>query len=49
MESQDNTRGTRMTCTDDDCSCLLEIIDPCPHGATYTCACGHPMEAVSAT
>lgn len=44
MEAKDNTTGTQMTCTNSECNCLLEIITPCPHGSTYTCACGHPLE-----
>jgi hypothetical protein len=47
MDTSENTAGTRLTCTDDGCACELEIISPCPHGNTYTCACGHPLEAVT--
>jgi hypothetical protein len=47
MEASENTAGTHLTCTDDDCACELEIISPCPHGTTYTCACGYPLEPVS--
>jgi hypothetical protein len=46
MDADDNTAGTTMTCTNPECSCVLEIVSPCPHGDTYTCACGHPMEAI---
>lgn len=49
MDAQQNVAGTRMTCTDDDCNCELQINVPCPHGTTYTCACGHPMEAIEAS
>jgi hypothetical protein len=48
MDAADNTSGTVLTCTNDDCSCRLRIEEPCPHGSTYTCACGHPFEAVGA-
>jgi hypothetical protein len=36
-----NDTGTILTCTNDDCGCRLRIEVPCPHGDTYTCACGH--------
>jgi hypothetical protein len=39
-----NERGTILTCTNDDCACRLRIEEPCPHGDTYTCACGHALE-----
>jgi hypothetical protein len=45
MDAEQNVTGTRMTCTDPDCNCELQINVPCPHGSTYTCACGHPFEA----
>jgi metallothionein len=38
-----NEPGTILTCTNDDCECRLRIEVPCPHGDTYTCACGHPF------
>jgi hypothetical protein len=38
-----NQRGVTLTCTNDDCPCELQINVPCPHGDTYTCACGHPL------
>ena len=38
--------GTTLTCTNDDCGCRLQIIEPCPHGDGYTCACGHPFTTV---
>jgi len=41
-----NAPGTILTCTNDDCGCRLRIEEPCPHGDTYTCACGHPFEDV---
>ena len=40
-----NESGTILTCTDESCGCRLRIEQPCPHGDTYTCACGHPFEA----
>ena len=40
-----NEPGTTLTCTDDACGCELTIQKPCPHGDTYTCACGHPLKA----
>lgn len=36
-----------MTCTNPDCDCVLQIIEPCPHGSAYTCACGHELQALS--
>jgi hypothetical protein len=47
MDEAKNAAGTRLTCTNDECPCELQITTPCPHGATYTCACGHPFEPVS--
>jgi metallothionein len=38
-----NETGTILTCTNDGCACRLRIEEPCPHGDTYTCACGHPF------
>lgn len=40
----ENQAGTVLTCTNPDCGCRLRIEEPCPHGDTYTCACGHRME-----
>ena len=40
-----NEAGTVLTCGNGDCGCRLRIEQPCPHGDTYTCACGHPLEA----
>lgn len=40
-----NEAGTTLTCTNDGCGCRLRIESPCPHGDTYTCACGHPLVA----
>ncbi len=40
-----NETGTILTCSNSDCGCRLRIEEPCPHGDTYTCACGHPFEA----
>ena len=42
-----NEAGTVLTCTNPDCGCLLRIEQPCPHGDTYTCACGHPLTDAS--
>jgi hypothetical protein len=38
-----NETGTVLTCTNAECDCRLRIERPCPHGDTYTCACGHPF------
>ncbi len=46
MDESQNVAGTRLTCTDVDCDCELQINTPCPHGTTYTCACGHAFEPV---
>jgi hypothetical protein len=46
LESEQNVAGMRMTCSNPDCDCELEIVAPCPHGNGYTCACGHEFEAV---
>lgn len=48
LKEQQNVAGTRMTCTNPDCDCELQIITPCPHGTNYTCACGHALEGLSA-
>ena len=48
MEQPNNSPGTRLTCTNDDCPCELQINTPCPHGSIYTCACGHDLRAVPA-
>ena len=42
-----NESGTVLTCTNADCGCRLRIEQPCPHGDTYTCACGHPFTEAS--
>jgi len=47
MDDSMNVTGTRLTCSNEDCPCELQINTPCPHGTTYTCACGHPLEPVS--
>ena len=47
MDDAANTAGTRLSCTNTDCPCELQITTPCPQGASYTCACGHPLEAVA--
>jgi hypothetical protein len=36
-----NEPGATLTCENPDCGCRLRIEQPCPHGDTYTCACGH--------
>jgi hypothetical protein len=38
-----NEPGVTLTCTNESCGCRLRIEQPCPHGDTYTCACGHPL------
>lgn len=45
MNADSNKAGTVLTCANDDCGCRLRIEEPCPHGDTYTCACGHPFVA----
>jgi hypothetical protein len=47
MSTDANRTGTILTCSNADCSCRLRIEEPCPHGDTYTCACGHPFEAMA--
>jgi hypothetical protein len=44
MDASKNVAGTRLTCSNPDCECELQIVTPCPHGDTYTCGCGHPFE-----
>ena len=46
MDEIDNVSGTILTCSNPECGCELEIIQPCPHGPEYTCACGQPLEAL---
>jgi hypothetical protein len=46
MNPDMNVTGTVLSCTNSDCGCRLRIQEPCPHGDTYRCACGHPLEAV---
>ncbi|HEV7721078.1 MAG TPA: hypothetical protein VGO60_07325 [Iamia sp.] len=43
------TTGSILTCTNDDCPCRIEVQVPCPHGETYSCACGHPFVSASDT
>ncbi|MDP1819244.1 MAG: metallothionein [Acidimicrobiales bacterium] len=43
----ENAIGTTLTCENDECGCRLRIEQPCPHGDTYTCACGHPLRSVA--
>ena len=45
MSANDNQAGTILTCSNEDCRCRLRIEEPCPHGDTYTCACGHPFQS----
>lgn len=40
-----NESGTVLTCTNEECDCRLKIEQPCPHGDTYKCACGHDFVA----
>jgi hypothetical protein len=47
MNDDLNVTGTVLTCTNADCGCRLRILEPCPHGTTYRCACGHEFEAVN--
>jgi hypothetical protein len=47
MSTPDDETGTVLTCTNDQCACRLRIEEPCPHGDTYTCACGHPFAIAS--
>lgn len=35
--------GTTLTCADENCGCRIEVVQPCPHGDSYTCACGHQL------
>ncbi|MCU0310982.1 MAG: metallothionein [Acidimicrobiales bacterium] len=42
-----NQTGAILTRTNPDCGCRLRIEQPCPHGDTYTCACGHPLEPLA--
>jgi hypothetical protein len=35
--------GQLLSCTNAACGCRLRVDAPCPHGDTYTCACGHPL------
>ncbi len=47
MEDSQNTAGTLLTCDNPECGCELQINTPCPHGTSYSCACGHPLEPKS--
>ena len=38
-----NEPGTVLTCTNESCGCRLRIEEPCPHGDSYSCGCGHPL------
>ena len=40
-----NEPGTTLSCSNEDCGCKLKIEQPCPHGDTYKCACGHDLQA----
>jgi metallothionein len=44
-----NQAGTMLSCTNAECACRLRIETPCPHGDTYTCACGHPFVPIEGT
>lgn len=44
MDDSQNIAGARLTCSNPECGCALQIVTPCPHGSTYTCACGHPFD-----
>ena len=48
MTPDQNVTGIVLTCSNADCGCRLRIEEPCPHGDTYTCACGHPFEPADA-
>jgi hypothetical protein len=39
--------GTRLTCDNPDCDCLLTVERPCPHGDAYVCGCGHDLTPTS--
>lgn len=39
-----NEVGTVLMCSNSECGCRLRIEQPCPHGDTYKCACGHDFE-----
>lgn len=41
-----NEADVVLTCSNEACNCRVRIEVPCPHGDTYTCACGHPFELV---
>ena len=47
MDASENVAGTRLTFMNPECECELQVVRPCPHGTTYTCACGHTFEPVS--
>ena len=44
MTPDSNQAGTVLTCTNPVCDSRVRIEEPCPHGDTYTCACGHRFE-----
>lgn len=37
--------GNLLTCSKDDCDCLIRVERPCPHGGTLQCGCGGDMIA----
>lgn len=39
-----NEAGALLTCSNPECGCRLRIEQPCPHGDTYICACGHELQ-----
>jgi hypothetical protein len=43
MDESTNQMGAVLSCSNPDCGCRITINVPCPHGNTYTCACGHPF------
>ena len=47
MDASENVAGTTLTCANEECGCRLRIEEPCPHGTTYQCACGHEFTAAN--
>ena len=43
-----NEAGALLSCSNEDCGCRLRIEEPCPHGDSYKCACGHELIAPGA-
>lgn len=46
ISAEQNQAGTRLTCTNPECECELQIVTPCPHGNDYRCGCGHEFQVV---